>query len=120
MLPRTQARYGALLQFSEQTRSARKMGNTYKSGCALKRCHMKGNVRFLNLQNGLVAVETSEGFTVLELLECCAIDLGDEITGPLDSSGTETLYNISKEEHFEVSIENIHCTRVEACKLLAD
>ena len=83
------------------------------------RCHMKGNVRFLNLQNGLVAVETSEGFTVLEIRECCAIDLGDEITGPLDSSGTETLYNISKEECFEVSIETIHCTRVEACKLLA-
>ena len=80
---------------------------------------MKGNVRFLNLQNGLVAVETSEGFTVFEVRECCAIDLGDEISGPLDSSGENTLYNGSKDERFDVFIENIHCSRSEVTKLLA-
>jgi|PlaIllAssembly_1097288.scaffolds.fasta_scaffold412876_1 hypothetical protein len=81
---------------------------------------MKGNVRFLNLQNGLVAVETSEGFTVFEVRECCAIDIGDEISGPLDSSGEKTLYNGSKDESFDVFIENTRCTRVEAKELLAD
>jgi hypothetical protein len=80
---------------------------------------VKGNVRFLNLQNGLVAVETSEGFTVFEVRECCAIDLGDEISGPLDSSGEKTLYNGSKDERFDVFIENIHCSRLEVTKLLA-
>jgi hypothetical protein len=80
---------------------------------------MKGNVRFLNLQYGLVAAETSEGFTIFEILQCCAIDIGDEISGPLGSSGAETLYNMTKDEHFEVSIENTHCSRVEATELLA-
>ena len=71
------------------------------------------------MQNGLVAVETSEGFTVLEVRECCAIDIGDEISGPLDSSGEKTLYNGSKDESFDVFIENIHCSRLEVTKLLA-
>jgi hypothetical protein len=80
---------------------------------------MKGIVRFLNLQNGLVAAETNEGFTVFEIRECCAIDIGDEISGPLDASGEETLRNLTKKESFDVSIENVHCTRVEAMKSLA-
>lgn len=80
---------------------------------------MKGFVRFLNLQNGLVAVETNEGFAVIEIRERCAIDIGDEITGPLDSSGGKTLYNATKKESFSVSIENAHCSRVEATELLA-
>ena len=80
---------------------------------------MKGIVRFLNLQNGLVAVETNEGFTVFEILERCALDIADEITGPLGSSGEVTLRNVTKGESFDVSIENIHCNRAEAIKLLA-
>jgi hypothetical protein len=76
-------------------------------------------VRLLNLQNGLVAVETNEGFTVFEIRRRCALDIGDEITGSLDSSGEETLHNVTKRESFDVSIENIHCGRTEAVKLLA-
>jgi hypothetical protein len=84
-----------------------------------KRFKMKGIVRFLNLQNGQVAVETNEGFTVFEILERCALDIGDEITGPLDSSGDQTLQNVTQGESFDVSIENIHCNRAEAHKSLA-
>ncbi|MCX5812531.1 MAG: hypothetical protein NT178_08305 [Proteobacteria bacterium] len=80
---------------------------------------MKGIVRFLNLQNGLAAVETNEGFTVFEVRQRCALDIADEITGPLDSSGEETLHNVTKEESFDVWIKNTHCNRVEAVKLLA-
>ena len=80
---------------------------------------MKGIVRYINLRNGMAAVETGEGFTVFETLERCALDIGDEISGPLDSSGGETLQNVSKGESFDVSIENTHCTRVEAMKSLA-
>jgi hypothetical protein len=29
-------------------------------------------VKFLNLQNGFVAVETDEGSTVIQIRECCA------------------------------------------------
>ena len=80
---------------------------------------MKGVVRFLNLQNGLVAVETNEGFTVFEIRQRCALEIGDEITGLLDSLGGETLNNVTKRESFDVSIENIHCNRAEIVKLLA-
>ena len=80
---------------------------------------MKGIVRFLNLQNGLVAVETNEGFTVFEILQRCALEIGDGITGPLDSLREETLYNVTKRESFDASIENIHCNREEVVKLLA-
>lgn len=80
---------------------------------------MKGFVRYINLQNGMAAVETAEGFTVFEVLERCALDIADEISGPLDSPGAATLQNISKEEAFDVFIQDIHCNRVEAMKLLA-
>lgn len=80
---------------------------------------MEGVVRFLNLQNGLVAVETNKGFTIFEILERCALDIGDEIAGPLDSTGEQSLQNVTKGESFDVSIENIHCNRAEAHKSLA-
>ncbi len=80
---------------------------------------MKGIVRFLNLHNGRVAVETNKGFTVFEILERCALDIGDGISGPLDSSGEQTLQNVTKGESFDVSIDNIHCNRAEAQKSLA-
>jgi hypothetical protein len=79
---------------------------------------MKGIVRFLNLQNGLVAVETNEGFTVFEIRQRCALDIGDEISGLLDSVGEKSLDNVTRKESFSVSIENIHCNRAEAVKLL--
>ena len=80
---------------------------------------MKGIVRFLNLQNGLIAVETNEGFTVFEILQRCALEIGNGVTGPLDSLGEETLYNVTKRESFDVWIENIHCNREEVVKLFA-
>jgi hypothetical protein len=83
-----------------------------------KRYEMKGIVRFVNLRNALVAVETKGGFTVFEICERCALDIGDEIAGPLDSRGRETLYNATKDEDFRVAIENVGCNRVDAMKLL--
>ena len=83
-----------------------------------KRFRMKGVIRFLNLQNGLVAVETNKGFTVFEIRQRCALDIGDEVTGPLDSLEGETLHNTTRGESFDVSIENIHCNRADTIKLL--
>jgi hypothetical protein len=80
---------------------------------------MKGIVRFINLRNGLVSMETREGFIVFEIRQRCAIDVGDQITGSWDSPGEETLLNETKKEDFDVSIENIRCTRAEAVQSLA-
>ena len=79
---------------------------------------MRGVARYINLQNGLAAVETREGFTVFEVLERCALDIGDEISGPLDCLGAETLENVTKEESFAVFIQDIHCSRMEAVESL--
>lgn len=80
---------------------------------------MKGIVRYINLTNARAAVETVAGFTIFEVLERCALDFGDEITGPLDSTGRETLRNVTKGESFDVSIEYMHCSRTEAVESLA-
>jgi hypothetical protein len=76
-------------------------------------------VRKLNLQNGRVAVETNQGFSVIEVRERCALDISDELTGPLDSLGRQVLQNMTKEERFDVFIENVRCTWAEANELLA-
>jgi hypothetical protein len=79
---------------------------------------MRGIVRYMNLTNAMAAVETEEGFTVFEVLERCAIDIGDEIAGPLASSGDSTLHNVTKKEDFEVAIGTSRCNRVEAVEML--
>jgi hypothetical protein len=79
---------------------------------------MNGIVRYLNLTSAMVAVETREGFTVFELRQRCALDIGDMIEGPLDSSGEEVLHNVSREEDFAVFIERIHCNGAEARRSL--
>lgn len=80
---------------------------------------MRGFVRVLNMTNGLVAVETKDGFTVFELLEPCAVDFGDQLDGPLDSAGQEILHNITKAEDFAVSIKYVHCRLADVYRLLA-
>jgi hypothetical protein len=79
---------------------------------------MKGAVRYINLRNAMAAVETEGGFTVIEALERCALDISDQVTGPLHSSGTEVLLNTTKRESFSVSIVCIRCNRVEALKAM--
>lgn len=66
----------------------------------------------------MAAVETPEGFTVIEVLECCALDIADQLDGPLDTPGGETLRNVSKDEMFDVSIKNTHCSRADAMELI--
>lgn len=80
---------------------------------------MKGAVRLLNLQNGLAAVETNEGFAVIEVRERCALDISDVVSGPLASPGEQTLYNVTKREIFAVSVKHVRCSLAEVYGLLA-
>ena len=84
----------------------------------LKRFRMRGFVRYLNLINAMVAAETETGFIVFEILERCAIDLSDRIDGPLDTPGIQSFFNASKDETFQVFVEHIHCSRIEAVELI--
>lgn len=79
---------------------------------------MKGRVRFLNLQNGLAAVETKEGFSVFQVLERCAIDISDEVEGPLDAPREAPLHNLTRGETFAASILNVRCSRLEAMETM--
>lgn len=78
-----------------------------------------GTVNLINPKRGMVVVQIDHGdFTVFEVLCSYEINLGDEIVGNLNSLGGETLYNRTKNEHFDVFIEDIHATPDNARQLL--
>lgn len=80
---------------------------------------MKGIVKIINLNRGMAAVETDGGLSVFEILEVtCSIELGDEISGKLESLGRETLINTTKNESMDVSIEDMHCSKERAIQLM--
>lgn len=80
---------------------------------------MTGSVKFINSKRGMVAVQIDSGdFTIFEILGSCEVNLGDEIVGKLDSLGSETLYNRTIHERFEVYVEAIHATLTNAQQLI--
>ena len=67
----------------------------------------------------MVAVETAAGeYTVFELLGGYDVDVGDEFAGDLHSIGGETLYNTTKMERMDASIQATNCTKKNALILL--
>lgn len=80
---------------------------------------MIGVVKLFNQHRGMAAVELDGGFSVFEILEdSYSLELGDIISGPLESSGGETVQNITKGETMNVSVEDFHCDRNRAIQLL--
>jgi hypothetical protein len=73
---------------------------------------MKGIVKMINSLRGMIAVEVDgNDFTVIEILEMsCAVEIGDVISGNLDSHAGETLMNLSKNEKMDVFIQGVNCT----------
>ncbi len=81
---------------------------------------MKGTVTMINPTRGMAAAETDEGFTVFEICEVtCSLDVGDEVSGPLDSLGSERLYNVTKKENMDTFIQDIQCGVQRAIELLS-
>lgn len=82
---------------------------------------MKGIIKLINPSRGWAAVKIDSGYTVFEILEGpFAIELGDEISGDLESHGGETLKNITKSEAMNVYIQGIMCSREHAISLMRD
>ncbi|WP_457571530.1 hypothetical protein [Desulfovulcanus sp.] len=79
---------------------------------------MKGIVRAINPRKGMVAVETSLGYSILELLGD-DVEIGDIISGNLDSLGSETVRNETQMENIEVFIQDCHCTAQHARLMLS-
>ena len=79
---------------------------------------MNGQITFINQRRGMAAVLTSNGgFTVIELLGGYDVQIGDVVSGDLESHGGETIYNNTQMESMDVYIQGIHCTKQNAINL---
>jgi hypothetical protein len=80
---------------------------------------MRGKIIAINRKTGFHAVRTEDGdITVFELLDSEMPELGDEVTGALDSLGSETLFNATQKHEFSVFVQDAHCSEVRAKRML--
>ena len=71
---------------------------------------MIGKVRAINNQKGFIAVETdSNEFSVIELLGGYEVEIGDVISGDLETLGGEEVINKTQDEEMDVFIQDCHC-----------
>ena len=68
---------------------------------------MKGKVYAINRTRGMIAIKTSEGYSIFELLGNEEIKEGDEIEWKDDTPlGSEQIMNLNSGESFEVYFQN--------------
>lgn len=80
---------------------------------------MKGVVKRIDYHKQFIAIETSEGqYSVVEVLENELPELGDVITGDLESLGGETLVNLTQNKRMDVYIQEIYADSITANRLL--
>lgn len=70
---------------------------------------MESEISFM--KNDKCAIETPKGFTVLEIIDAHIAEKGDIVSGDLHSPGHSTLRNETKDEIYDVFIEDIYCSR---------
>lgn len=77
---------------------------------------MKGTIKYINSQRGMVAVFTENGdFSVFELLGGDSVEAGDIVSWKNDTAlGGELLTNHTQGERFEVYFQNhyVHATQL--------
>lgn len=80
---------------------------------------MIGKIVAANARRGMYAIELETGeHTVFELLDSCTPELGDVISGALESLGGETFSNLTQRHAFEVFVQDIHASRAGAAAQL--
>ena len=80
---------------------------------------MKGQVELINPKRGLAALLTENGdYTSFELLGY-DVEIGDVISGDLESLGSETWSNESKRERIEVIVEDIYGSKATALRIIS-
>ena len=81
---------------------------------------MKGKVVMLNPQKELAAILTeNDEYTSVEVLGDYNIDIGDVILGNLESLGSETYYNETKMERFNVFVQDINGNKKAALSIIS-
>lgn len=74
---------------------------------------MKGVVVLVNARNGMFVVEVGQGsrdYTVIELIDCCDVVVGDEVTGNLHSEDCPAITNITQGYAMAIYIQGVHCS----------
>ena len=79
---------------------------------------MKAKIIAVNFKKGFVAVSTGGGITVFELLGGYDVEVGDVISGDLESLGGETFVNETQSEEMDVYVQGVHCTEANARQLM--
>lgn len=71
---------------------------------------MKGTVKFINPNRGMVAILTENGdYSVFELLSGDSVEVGDSVSWSDDTAlGSEMLSNHSQRSRYEVYFQNHH------------
>lgn len=77
---------------------------------------MDGTVAAVHLDN--CVIETQYGYTLLQFMGSHRTDVGDQVSGPLTSPGSQTMINHSKNQQVRVSIENAGCGEDQAREFL--
>jgi hypothetical protein len=67
----------------------------------------------VNPKQGQVAVETSSGFTVVEIVDTVDLEVDDELAGDLESLGGGVLRLLPSGEKVDVFIQAIHASQEE-------
>lgn len=78
---------------------------------------IKGKV--VELNKDLCVVQVSSGLTIFEIIGGHVTEIGDIISGNLESVGSEPLYNETKHEKMDTFIENWSCSPEIAKKFLS-
>ena len=81
---------------------------------------MEGVVRLVNQETDLFAVETDDGFTVLETADIDDVEIGDEIVGDLGTTTCEVVLSKVKVQYMNVHVRRIVATLTAAEALLFD
>ena len=80
---------------------------------------MTGFVKIINRERGIIAVEVdTNNFTVFEYNRPYAVNIGDIISGNLDSKGSTALRNLSNYNKMDVLIQGVNCTLQNAQHLM--
>ena len=68
---------------------------------------MKGMVSAVNYRKRRVATKTEHGYTLVDLLDDQAVDVGHALSGELDAVGNTTLTNETTGKKIKVCIEAV-------------
>jgi len=79
---------------------------------------MQGKVVLINLKREMAALITENNeYTSFEILGS-VINIGDIVTGDLESLGGETWFNETQRDEIEVFVEDIHGSKESALRMI--